>query len=48
MTLKEMRNITIDKALKKTNSKAEAAKLLCVTERTLYNYLKERKECQNQ
>ena len=35
MTLKEMRNITIDKPL-------------CVTERTLYNYLKERKECQNQ
>jgi len=34
---------TIDIAISRAKTKAEAATLLGITERTLYNYLKERK-----
>ena len=36
-----MRNQMIGVALKRSKTKTEAAKLLGITEKTLYNYLKE-------
>tara|TARA_R110001583_G_scaffold28250_3_gene100487 strand:- start:1173 stop:1322 length:150 start_codon:yes stop_codon:yes gene_type:complete len=43
MTIKEMRKLTINKALSMYKTKKEAAKVLGITEQTLYTFIAEQK-----